>query len=138
MVHHDILRIVTRLLLPWILLFALYVLFHGELSPGGGFQAGTIFAAGFMLYGLIAGLDRVYGILPVRALRALMSLGVLLYLGVGLACMPGGGAFLDYDYLPAGGQHLGIALIELGVGTTVAATLLLFFYAFTSPSAPPG
>ena len=133
MVHHDILRVVTRLMLPWILLFALYVLFHGELSPGGGFQAGTIFAAGFVLYGLIAGLDRVYGILPVRVLKVIMSLGVLLYLGVGLVCMLGGGEFLNYDYLPVGGQHLGIALVEFGVGTTVAATLLLFFYVFARP-----
>lgn len=133
MVHHDILRVVTRLMLPWILLFALYVLFHGEISPGGGFQAGAIFAAGFVLYGLIAGVDRVYNILPVRMLKVIMSVGVLLYLGVGLACMLGGGDFLDYDHLLVGGQHLGITLVESGVGITVAATLLLFFYVFVRP-----
>ncbi len=133
MEHHVVLRVVTRLLLPWILLFALYVQFHGELSPGGGFQAGVLFASGFVLYGLLAGLDRVYAILPTDVLRALMSVGVLLYLGVGFVGLLSGGGFLDYDYLPVGGQHLGIALVEFGVGTTVAATLLLFFYAFARP-----
>ena len=88
MEHYVVLRVVTRLLLPWILLFALYVQFHGELSPGGGFQAGVIFASGFVLYGLLAGLDRVYAIVPTDVLRALMSFGVLLYLGVGFVCLP--------------------------------------------------
>ena len=51
-----VLRVVAKLLMPFILLFALYVQFHGDFGPGGGFQAGVIFAAGFILYALIFGL----------------------------------------------------------------------------------
>ena len=53
MQHHLILRVVSKLLIPPILLFALYVQFHGDFGPGGGFQAGVIFAVAFILYGLV-------------------------------------------------------------------------------------
>ena len=56
MKEHSILRVVSKLLIPYILLFALYVQFHGDYGPGGGFQAGVIFAAGIILYGLVFGL----------------------------------------------------------------------------------
>ena len=58
-----VLRIVTKILMPFILLFALYVQFHGDYGPGGGFQAGVIFGAGFILYGLVYGLDALRGVL---------------------------------------------------------------------------
>ena len=85
--RHLVLRVTSKLLMPFILLFALYVQFHGDFGPGGGFQAGVIFGAGFILYTLIYGVERV-------------------------------------------GQHLGIQLIELGVGITVAATMITIFFAF--------
>ena len=52
-----ILRVGAKILIPYILLFAFYVQFHGDFGPGGGFQAGVFFAAGLILYGLIFGLD---------------------------------------------------------------------------------
>ena len=64
MERHKILRVVTKLLVPPILLFALYVQFHGDYGPGGGFQAGVIFGAGFILYGLIFGVARVKDVAP--------------------------------------------------------------------------
>ena len=57
MTHHLILRVVSKLLIPFILVYALYVQFHGEYGPGGGFQAGAIFASGFVLYALIFGVQ---------------------------------------------------------------------------------
>ncbi len=134
MKQYSIPRLITKLLLPLILLFALYVQFHGDFGPGGGFQAGVIFAAGFVLYALVYGLDNARRIMPPWLLRVGVSLGVLIYAGVGVAGMLLGGAFLDYGVLdphdPVHGQHLGILLVELGVGITVAAVMVSIFYAF--------
>ena len=131
--HHLVLRVVAKLLIPFILVFALYVQFHGDYGPGGGFQAGVIFAAGFILYGLIFGLDAVRKVAPRGLIRVLVAGGVLLFAGVGVAGMLLGGNYLDYDVLahdPVHGQHLGILLIEFGVGTTVAAVMITIFYNF--------
>lgn len=132
--QYPIPRLVTKLLLPLILLFALYVQFHGDYGPGGGFQAGVIFGAGFILYALIYGLDEARRILPPWLLRISVSLGVLIYAGVGVAGLLLGGNYLDYGVLdshdPVHGQHLGILLVELGVGITVSAVMVTIFYAF--------
>ena len=122
---------VARSMIPFILLFALYVQFHGDFGPGGGFQAGVIFGAGLILYGLIFGLETVERIVPPRLVQALTAVGVLIYGGVGLVAMVLGGNFLDYDTLGAHhGQHWGIFLVELGVGITVAAAITTFYYLF--------
>jgi multicomponent Na+:H+ antiporter subunit B len=133
MLHHTVLRVVAKLLIPVILLFALYVQFHGDYSPGGGFQAGVIFAAGIILYALIFGLEDTMEALPPGVLKILSASGVLIYAGVGLETIILGGSYLDYNFLahePTHGQHLGIFLVELGVGTTVFSTMLLLYYAF--------
>lgn len=128
-----ILRVISKLLIPLILLYALYVQFHGDYGPGGGFQAGVIFAAGFILYTLVFGVANVTRVLPPRLLETLIALGVLLYAGVGVATMLLGGNFLDYDVLahePKHGQHMGILLVEAGVGITVAAVMIVIFVTF--------
>ncbi|RLA36290.1 MAG: Na(+)/H(+) antiporter subunit B [Gammaproteobacteria bacterium] len=133
MTHHVVLRVVAKLIIPLILLFALYVQFHGDYGPGGGFQAGVIFSAALILYALVFGLDSAQRAVPTTAVRVLMALGVLLYGGVGITSMLLGGNFLEYDVFaaePAAGQHLGILLVELGVGITVSTTMLAIFYAF--------
>lgn len=132
--NHVLLQVMAKILIPPILLFALYVQFHGDFGPGGGFQAGVIFAAGFVLYALIFGLEKCQQIVGLGLLRFLSALGVLIYGGVGVATMLKGGEFLNYSLLsqdPVAGQHLGILLIELGVGTTVFAVMLTIFYAFS-------
>lgn len=134
MLHHVVLRVVAKFLIPVILLFALYVQFHGDYSPGGGFQAGVIFAAGIILYALVFGLDNAMEVVPPSVLKVLAALGVLIFAGVGMETMLLGENFLDYDALsakPTDGQHLGILLVELGVGITVASVMLLMYYAFT-------
>ncbi len=133
MKHHLILRIIAKLLIPLILLFALYVQFHGDYGPGGGFQAGVIFGAGIILYALIFGLDNARQVAPPPVVRMLVALGVLIYGGVGVAGLVLGGHYLDYNLLahdPVHGQELGIFLVELGVGTTVAAVMITIFFAF--------
>ncbi len=136
MEHHLVLRVIARLLIPLIMLFALYVQFHGDYGPGGGFQAGVIFASGFILYGIIYGIDKLRDVIHPGLLRSLAAFGVLLYAGVGLAGILSGGEFLNYNVLasdPVTGQHLGILLIEAGVGITVASTMVILFYAFARP-----
>lgn len=136
MEHHLVLRVIAKLMIPLILIFALYVQFHGDYGPGGGFQAGVIFAAGFILYGLIFGLDKVRQVVNPGTIRKTAALGVVLYAGVGVAGVLSGGHFLDYNVLahdPVNGQYLGILLIELGVGMTVASVMIMFFYVFARP-----
>ena len=163
----PIIRVISKLLIPYILLFALYVQFHGDFGPGGGFQAGVIFASAVILYGLVFGLPAAHKVAPPKVIEKLIALGLLLYAGTGVATMllarekADGtieGNFLDYDTLEHGflttlpesvdvfrqfsdhpetathflpeGQHLGIFLVELGVGITVTAVMVMIFYAF--------
>ena len=133
MKHNIILRVVAKLFIPFIMLFALYVQFHGDYGPGGGFQAGVIFAAAFVLYTLIYGLDEAQRVARPAVVQCFVVLGVLLYAGTGVASLFLGGNYLGYSVLlhdPVHGQHLGIFLIELGVGTTVAAVMVSAFFCF--------
>lgn len=132
--RHEVLQVVSKLFIPYILLFAFYVQFHGDYGPGGGFQAGVIFAAAFVLHGLIFGVVTTRKVLPPPALKTGMALGVLIYAGTGVASMFMGGNFLDYNVLaenPLSGQHWGIFAIEFGVGLTVACVMVTFFYSFS-------
>lgn len=136
MEHHLVLRVISKLIIPLILIFALYVQFHGDYGPGGGFQAGVIFAAGFILYALIFGVSTVRMVLPLGLLRVTAALGLTLYIGTGLAGLLLNGNFLDYNVLgpdPVAGQLLGIMLIEMGVGVTVASVMMMIFYVFARP-----
>lgn len=139
MTSFPIIRIISKLLIPYILLFAFYVQFHGDYGPGGGFQAGVIFASALILYGLVFGLDAIKRVAPPMVIEKGMALGVLVYAGTGVLTMALGGKFLDYnvlehDVLPQwhvpSGQHLGIFLVELGVGITVTTVMTMIFYAF--------
>ncbi len=132
MTTNLILRIATKVLAPFIIIFALYVQFHGDYGPGGGFQAGVILAAAFILYSLVYGMDATRRVLPPQAVQLCMAAGVLIYAGTGVVSLLAGGVYLDYDVLardPIDGQHNGILAIELGVITTVFGTMLTIFYA---------
>lgn len=136
MSHHLILRVVTKLLIGVIMLFALYVQFHGDYSPGGGFQAGVIMAGAFILYALVFSLDHVQAVFPPWLVTRLVALGVLIYAGTGVYSLVTGWHFLDYAALnpehPVHGQELGILIVEAGVGITVTAVMLAIFYAFAA------
>ncbi|MDH3948543.1 MAG: Na(+)/H(+) antiporter subunit B [Gammaproteobacteria bacterium] len=133
MKNNLILRITAKLLIPFIILFALYVQFHGDFGPGGGFQAGVIFSSAFILYTLVYGLETAQQIIPLRILQILASLGVLIYIGTGVVALLLGGEFLNYSVLADAqitGQHIGILVIELGVGITVASVMIMIFFSF--------
>lgn len=133
--HDLILRVIAKLLIPFILLFALYVQFHGDFGPGGGFQAGVIAAAAVIFYALIYGLDTARRVVPDWLVETMLAAGVLLYAGVGFAGLALGGNFLDYFVLaadPVAGQHRGIFWVEAGVAVTVSGVMLKIFYMFAA------
>lgn len=135
-----ILRVIAKLLIPFMLLFALYVQFHGELGPGGGFQAGVIIAAAIIFYALIFGLPSVRKMVPDALVEAMVALGVLIYAGVGVAGLLLGGNYLDYFVLahdPVHGQERGIFWVEVGVAITVSAVMLKIFYMFAGRGLDP-
>ena len=137
--HNLILRVVLKTLIPMIILFALYVQFHGDYGPGGGFQAGVIMSAAIILYALVFGLDAAEQVIPSTILRLLASLGLLVYAGVGVVTLLLKGNYLDYSVLAdnsVAGQHLGILLIEFGVGMTVFSIMLILFFTFASRGRP--
>ena len=132
---HLILKVITKFLFAPIILFAFYVQFHGDYGPGGGFQAGVIFAVAFILHAFCFGLEETKKALPQKALVVLMVVGFLFYAGTGLLTMLLGANLLGYEALVPGsthhaGQHYGILLVEWGVGTAVASTMLTIFYHF--------
>lgn len=132
--RHDsvIVTTFTRAILPLTQLFALYVWAHGHYSPGGGFQAGVILAAAYILVALALGRDALARRVQEPLCLALAAGGTLLYVATGLAGVVAGRAFLDYAALPLGSaparaRYAGILLVEAGVTVAVAATLVVIF-----------
>ena len=135
--QNIVLREVSDLVIAPVLIFGLYVQWHGDFGPGGGFQAGVIFASGIILYALIYGIVPAQKLLPPRKLAYLPAVGLLLYAAVGVYSMLNGGNFLDYNLVaedPHDGQHYGILIIELGVGITVAAVMINIFFSLSERS----
>ena len=131
----PILQVMAKFMIPFIILFALYVQFHGDFGPGGGFQAGVIFSVAIILYTLTFSQYDGMRLVPPRVLKILAATGVLIYGGTGVWTVLRGGSFLNYSVLgetSVAGQHLGILLIEFGVGLTVATAMMLLFFAFVS------
>lgn len=132
--HDDnpITYLISTFVAPFIMLFALYIIFHGHYSPGGGFQGGTLLAAAVLLIRLACGHQLGQLQFPEKLGTPLGALGVLIYFSTGLAAMFWGGRFLNYDFLPLAQsavhrRSLGILLVEIGVGVAVMAILVAIF-----------
>jgi multicomponent Na+:H+ antiporter subunit B len=133
MTDYLVLRVVAKLMIPFVVVFGVYVLFHGDFGPGGGFQAGVIAAAAIILYGIVYGLPTARRVVPDWLVEAMMAAGVLLFAGVGVVGLLLGGHYLDYfvlDHDPVHGQHRGIFWVEAGVFITVCGVMLKIFYMF--------
>ena len=127
-----IFRVAAKIFIPFMLVFALYVQFHGDFGPGGGFQAGVVAAAMVIFYSIIFGLEAARQIFPQRIVEMMVPAGVAIFAGVGVVNLLLGDNYLDYSSLmhdPANGQHIGILLVEIGVFVTVSGTMVAIFYA---------
>jgi len=130
-----IIRTVARILIPFIQLYALYVIMHGHHSPGGGFQGGVILGASFILYLVTHGLEEAKTRMSEMKAGIFSSLGLLIYSGIGLLCLILGNNYLDYGKLsavlkviPAQARSLGILGVEIGVGIAVMAVMFSVFF----------
>jgi multicomponent Na+:H+ antiporter subunit B len=130
-----IIKTVARILIPFIQLYALYVIMHGHHSPGGGFQGGVILGASFILYLLTHGLEEAKTRMSEMKAGLFSSFGLLIYSGIGLLCLILGGNYLDYGKLstllrvvPAQARSLGILGVEIGVGIAVMAVMFSVFF----------
>ena len=141
MYKNPILRVCTKVLFAPIILFGLYVQFHGDYGPGGGFQAGVIIASAFILYSVVFGLEEGKRLLPEKINLFLLALGALIYGGVGIISMLLGETFLSYNILGTSaqsGQHIGILLVEFGVGLTVCNVMISLFNSFAGYKSDKG
>lgn len=121
-------RTISRLLIPFIQLFGLYVIMHGHSSPGGGFQGGVILASSFILMAVGIDLAEVKRRFPPLVLATFTSIGVLLYATIGMLSLVLGGNFLDYGVIPIpDARSVGMLGIEIGVGITVTASIVSIF-----------
>jgi multicomponent Na+:H+ antiporter subunit B len=134
-----IIRTACRLVLPFIQLFALYVVAHGHHSPGGGFQGGVIFGAAVILYAISHDLRSTLQMLPERRTVLMSAGGVLIYAGTGLICLLLGAQFLDYAALagilgvdPIMARSHGIFIVEIGVAIAVMAVMVSLYYNLAS------
>jgi len=126
---------VARIMIPFIQLYALYVIMHGHHSPGGGFQGGVILGASFILYLLTHGLEEAKTRMSELKAGLFSSFGLLIYSGIGLLCLILGSNYLDYGKLstilkvvPAQARSLGILGVEIGVGIGVMAVMFSVFF----------
>jgi multicomponent Na+:H+ antiporter subunit B len=131
---NPIVTLVSRLVSPFIMLFALYVIFHGHYSPGGGFQGGTMLAAAVLLLRLSAGSEIAQLQFKKSWGTIFGAAGVLIYFCTGFLCLLLGGNFLDYKYLakilPVSevmARSWGILFVEIGVGLAVMGLLVAIY-----------
>jgi len=131
--HNTVVDGVVRLIVPFIQIFALYVISHGHYGPGGGFQGGVILAASMMLLRLALGEEEEHRRFSPTAAAAMASIGILIYAAAGVIPMAFGGEFLDHSHLPIPGlpgpelRSLGILIVETGVGMVVWGSLVIIF-----------
>jgi multicomponent Na+:H+ antiporter subunit B len=131
-----ILDAAARLLVPFVLLFAVYVLAHGHHSPGGGFQGGVLFAGSLILVKLVRGAQGRWE-MPAETALVLACTGLAIFAAIGLLALLSGGVYLDYAAPPLPmdpvlQRELGALGIEIGVFLTVGGVLLLIFDALSA------
>lgn len=132
MVESVVARTISRIIIPFIQLYGVYVITHGESSPGGGFQGGVILGTSIILFGIVFSLNTTKKWISKKILILFMSLGLLIYSGIGAIDMLFGGKYLEYGKLPLPLHSpemsaLSILMVEIGIGLCVMSTITLLF-----------
>mgnify|MGYP001271524616 FL=1 len=96
----EIVKGVSKMVFPFIMLFGTSLVLYGHLSPGGGFSGGVVLAGGFVLLLLAFGKEHVFDIFPRRVAEALDSLGAAGFLAIAVLGFAGGHFF--YNFLDKG------------------------------------
>ncbi len=129
-----IIKTVCRILIPFIQIYGLYVIAHGDFSPGGGFQGGVILGSSLILLAISYNLKTLLRRIKEKVLGIYAAIGVLIYVGIAVVCMPMGGNFLDYSklapFVPHDPHHvraLGMLGVEIGVGIAVTAVMVIIY-----------
>jgi multicomponent Na+:H+ antiporter subunit B len=132
-------RTTCRIVIPFIQLYALYVIAHGHHSPGGGFQGGVILGASIILFAITHNLRITVKRFTEKTSALYSSAGVFIYTGTGLLCLLLGSSFLDYGALagifgtdPIMARSYGILIVEIGVGMSVMAVMIWLYYNLSS------
>ena len=132
--QHDsiVVKHMAHFMAPIFQLFALYVLFHGHYSPGGGFQAGVMIGASLMLEMLVGSRRELKKFNIEKELRVAV-LGLGLYAFAGGASLFYGSAYFDYGWIRFLGEDMAvrrywaILIAETGVTMVVAMTAVIIF-----------
>ncbi|ABV73253.1 hypothetical protein A1E_01540 [Rickettsia canadensis str. McKiel] len=132
----KIIKYITSFIIPYIILYSIYIQLNGESSPGGGFQAGVIFVSSFIAYDLVYGNQKLNRYFSPNVLIYIAILGVAIYVIVGTISLFFNDNYLNYysltnfinDKLLA--QHIGIFIVEIVIGVTVAAIMYLIYNLF--------
>jgi len=133
----EVVQVVCAFLSPFVAIFGIYIVAHGHYGPGGGFAGGVFIAVGAILPRLTLPRKVAYRLVPPIVGPVAGAVGLLIYLGCAVVPMLFGGAFLDYGAVEIAGmtearvRYLGILLVEVGVGLTVAGAMLLIFDVLT-------
>jgi len=130
----DAVRVLGLGLTPPTVLFAIYVVTHGQLTPGGGFQGGVILATGVLLLYLAGEFEDLHGLYSETVLERAEAIGAIGYVVTGVVGLVAGTAFLD-NVIPLG--RIGsvfsagtVPIINLCVGLEIAAGLVLILTTF--------
>ncbi|MGA1869200.1 MAG: MnhB domain-containing protein [bacterium] len=129
---------ICRLMIPFILMFALSIIIHGHITPGGGFQGGVVIAASIILLIIVINKNEGRKVLSQRQVNILLVCGISVYIGIGLLGLLSGYNFLsnrsmhfppmgEMGELFSGGT---LIWINVGVGLAVAGMITQIFYAF--------
>ena len=134
--RNVVVETVARVMIPFVQLFALYVIIHGAGGPGGGFQGGVVFASAFILHVIAFNLAGGRARFPESVNTIFSSLGLYVYGGIGLLAVIftlGAAQYLNYGFIPftshfEENRALGMDFVEMGIGITVMAITASIFF----------